>query len=198
MINKFNDTIFPVILKVPDEQQKLSGRDQVYFLKTFARQAVISSGKKLGIELSVLENDSNGAPLPVNEYYWSLSHKPEYVAGVVAKQPVGIDIEHIKPVKTALFKKIAVESEWQLADRTSDVLFYRYWTAKEAVLKAVGIGFRGWSHCKIDRIIDATRLVVIYRERSWMIQHVFFNSHMASVVIENQTVQWSLPDEIKS
>ena len=193
MINKNRDILYPVILRVPVEKKALTGRELFYFLKQYARQAVIYSAKKKRVDLSILENDSDGAPIPEKGCYWSLSHKPEYVAGVTANQPIGIDIEHIRPVKPALFKKIADESEWQLADTTSDILFYRYWTAKEAVLKAAGTGFRDLARCKIDRIIDGTRLAVAYRKKSWMVEHIFFDTHVASVTIENQTVQWSLP-----
>ena len=197
MDKKYDDTIFPVVLRVPVEKQALSGRELFYFLRQYARQAVIYSAKKMRVDLSILENDSDGVPIPEKGCYWSLSHKPEYVAGVTANQRIGIDIEHIRPVKTALFKKIANDQEWQLADTISDILFYRYWTAKEAVLKAAGTGFRDLALCKIDRIIDGTRLAVAYRKKTWMVEHIFFDTHVASVTIENQTVQWSLPAGIE-
>jgi len=192
-----NDTIFPVILRVPAEKQVLSGREQFNFLKQYARQAVRCSAEKKGVELSAFQKDGDGVPLPENGRYWSLSHKPAYVAGVTANQPVGIDLEYIRPVKPALFKKVADDREWQLADATSETIFYRYWTAKEAVLKANGTGLRDMSQCKIDRIVDGTRITVSFRGKLWVVEHAFFDTHVAAVTIEDQTVQWSLPPTMK-
>ena len=197
MLEKNNDTIFPVILSVPVEKQNLSGREQFDFLKQYARQAVRCSAEKKGVELSVFQKDDDGVPLPEKGCYWSLSHKPAYVAGVTANQPVGIDLEFIRPVKPALFKKVADDREWHLADTISDIFFYRFWTAKEAVLKANGTGLADMSQCKIDRVVDGTRIAVAFRGKSWMVEHIFFNTHVASVTIEDYTVQWDLPDGLK-
>ncbi|MGB9498486.1 MAG: 4'-phosphopantetheinyl transferase family protein [Dissulfuribacterales bacterium] len=197
MDEKNFNTIFPVILSVPLEKQNLSGREQFYFLKQHARQAVRRSAEKKGIELFAFEKDEDGVPVPEKGWYWSLSHKPAYVAGVTANQPVGIDLEHIRPVKPALFKKVADDREWQLADTMSDIFFYRYWTAKEAVLKANGTGLVDLSKCKIDRVVDGTRIAVAFRGKTWTVEHVFFDTHVASVTIEDYTVQWDLPPELK-
>jgi len=197
MINKNRDILYPVILSVPVEKQNLSGREQFYFLKQHARKAVRCSAEKKGIELSAFQKDGDGVPLPEKGWYWSLSHKPAYVAGVAANQPVGIDLEYIRPVKPALFKKVADDREWQLADTMSDIFFFRFWTAKEAVLKANGTGLRDMSQCKIDRIIDKTRIAVAFRGKSWMVEHIFFNTHVASVTIDDYTAQWDLSPGMK-
>jgi len=147
MIEKFPDIIFPVILKVPDEKRGLSGRESVRFLSQYARQAVMACAEKTGIEFSVFEKDSDGVPLPSNGVYWSLSHKPEYVAGVISDDRVGIDIEPIRPVEASLINRILDSKEQQTAGRISDEMFFRCWTAKESVLKAVGAGLKGLSQC---------------------------------------------------
>ena len=87
-----------------------------------------------------LEKDKNGAPLPSKGTYWSLTHKSANVAAVVAPRPVGIDIEVLRPCNPNLYQRIASAEEWDLAATVSDKNFFRYWTAKEAVLKAVGKG----------------------------------------------------------
>jgi 4'-phosphopantetheinyl transferase len=198
MIETKKNTIFPVILSVPVEKQTLSGREQFNFLKQYARQAVRCSAEKMGMEFSLFQKDDDGVPLPENGCYWSLSHKPAYVAGVTASQPVGIDLEYIRPVKPALFRKVADDREWQLADTTSDTIFYRYWTAKEAVLKANGTGLRDLLRCKIDRIVDDKRIALAFRGKTWTVEHVFFDTHVASVTIEDQTVQWFLSPAIRT
>ncbi len=193
MKEKQTNIIYPVILKVPMEKQALTGRDSARYLRQYARQAVIASAQKTGFNLSILENDSNGAPVASNGIFWSLSHKPAYVAGVTAKYGVGIDIEPVRPVSQSLFNRVIDNTEQQLADRKSDMLFYRYWTAKEAVLKATEVGLKGLSQCKIHHIIDKTTLVVSYRQKYWMIEHAYFDNYVVSVVKNDKDIQWILP-----
>jgi 4'-phosphopantetheinyl transferase len=187
-------TIFPVILSVPEKKQPPRGRERVAFLSSLARQALEVSARKSGVSLSAEDfpKDENGAPLPVNGYFWSISHKPEYVAGVVSPQKIGIDIEKIEPRQPALFKKVADKSEWDLGDEDSWHLFFRYWTAKEAVLKAAGIGLKDLSKCKIIQIKDDTHLIIQYLDRKWDIEHFFFNRHIASIVNNTPDIQWIL------
>lgn len=190
---KKTDTIYPVILKVPVEKQSLTGRDSVRFLRQYARQAVIASAQKIGVDLPIFEKDNDGAPIPSNGVFWSLSHKPEYVAGVTSDNPVGIDVERIRPVQPSLVNRVIDNDERQLAGMISDALFYRFWTAKEAVLKAVGVGLKGLSQCRICRIIDHTTLVVFYRQQHWMIEHAYYDNHVVSIVNQDHAVQWILP-----
>jgi 4'-phosphopantetheinyl transferase len=185
--------IYPVILKVPDEKQALSGRESVRFLSQYAREAVFASAQKSGIQLSELEKDSDGAPMPSNGVFWSLSHKPEYVVGVTSGSRIGIDIEQIRPVRPALFNRIIDSSERQLAGTASDEMFYRCWTGKEAVLKILGLGLKGLSHCKLHRIIDNKSLVVSCHQKQWVIEHCYYDNHVASVVKTELNIQWVLP-----
>ena len=56
---------------------------------------------------------------------------------------MGIDIEQVRSVKDGVMAKIADEQEWALAGGKAPESFFRFWTAKEAVLKAMGVGFTG-------------------------------------------------------
>ncbi|MEA3428693.1 MAG: 4'-phosphopantetheinyl transferase superfamily protein, partial [Thermodesulfobacteriota bacterium] len=134
------NTIYPVILAVPNNKRKLSGKNRTLYLSRHARYALEISAQKSCIHLSNLLKDENGVPMPCGANYWSLSHKPAYVAAVVAPERIGIDIEEIRTCSESLFRKIADHREWGLADTDKFKLFFRYWTAKEAVLKAVGTG----------------------------------------------------------
>jgi len=185
--------IFPVILKVPDEEKTLSGRESVAFLRQYARRAVLISAEKSGMDLPQLRNDESGAPIPVGGVFWSLSHKPGYVAGVVSESPIGIDVEFIRPVSTALFNKILDEREQKLGGIPSPEFFFRCWTAKEGVLKAAGVGIRGLSRCRIDRIISPAALTVSYEKRGFEIEQTVYDDHIISVVTRGQAVRWCLP-----
>ncbi|MBW2619724.1 MAG: 4'-phosphopantetheinyl transferase superfamily protein [Deltaproteobacteria bacterium] len=186
-----NPIIYPVILPVPDKEQQLKGREKVSFLSKHAREALEISAKKSHIKLSELKKDEKGVPLPFNGHYWSLTHKLKYVAAVIAPAPIGIDIEKIRPCSKALFKKTAHDNEWELSDTDPFILFYRYWTSKESVLKASGTGIKDLSKCRIIQIIDDNHLVIDYRNQEWLIEHFYFDEHIASIVKNDFDVEWT-------
>ncbi len=186
-----NRLIHPVILVVPDKKRQLTGREKVSFLSRHARRALEISAQKSRIQLGDLKKDENGVPLPFNGNYWSITHKTGYVAGVIAREKIGIDIEKIRPFKEALYRKTAHDREWGLSDADKIILFFRYWTSKESVLKASGTGIRDLLKCRIERIIDDNRLVINYKEQRWHIEHFYFNGHIASVVKNNVDVEWT-------
>ena len=183
--------IYPVILAVPDKEQQLKGREKVSFLSKHARKALEISAKKSRIQLPHLKKDEKGVPLPFNGHYWSLTHKSKYVAAVIASAPIGIDIEKIRSCSKALFKKTARDSEWKLSDTDPFILFYRYWTSKESVLKASGTGIRDLSKCRIIQIIDDNHLVIDYRNQEWLLEHFYFDEHIASIVKNDFHIEWT-------
>ena len=170
------DTLYPVILPVPAVVGDYVPKDRVVFLSRHARQALNQSAEKSGVALGKLEKDEDGVPLPSGGIYWSISHKNRFVCGVVAPQPIGIDIENVREFSEGLLKKTATKEEWALADmETAAVMaFFRFWTAKEAVLKATGIGIKDLLRCRVNRIIDETHLQILYSGQEWLIEHFFY------------------------
>jgi len=184
--------IYPVILAVPDKQQKLAGREKVAFLSRHARGALEISAQKSGVKLTSLIKGENGEPVPFDGNYWSVTHKPEYVGGVIASEQIGIDIEKIRPCSKGLFKKTADDREWALVDTDSLTLFFRYWTSKEAVLKAGGTGLTDLSKCRIVQIIDDNNLIINYKNKKWFVEQFFFKDHVASVIKTASRIQWTI------
>jgi 4'-phosphopantetheinyl transferase len=191
-----NRTLSPVILPVPKEVGEYKPRDRVIFLSAHARKALVLSAQKSGIDISLADfnKDPDGIPLPVDGIYWSLTHKTEYVGAVLSSQPAGIDIEKVTPCSPGLFRRTAGEEEWVLADPSSDkfTVFYRYWTAKEAVVKASTIGIKDLLKCRIHRIIDDHHLEIKYLDKLWQIEHFFFGDHIASLVYNNFKIEWTI------
>ena len=183
--------IYPVILAVPEKDRQLTGREKVAGLSRHARRALEISAQKSGIALIDIQKDEKGAPLPFNGNYWSVTHKLQYVGGVVAAGRIGIDIEKIRPCSEALLKKTVDDSEWSLADADRIPLFFRYWTSKECVLKAVGIGIRDLSKCRIVQVVDDDNLVVNYDGKLWHVEHTFFDGHIASIIKNGWNIHWT-------
>ncbi len=171
------------------------GREKVRALRHRAREALEISAQKSGVVLGELKKNKNGAPIPFNGIYWSLTHKSKYVAGVTCPEQIGIDIEEIRPCPAPLFDKIADSREWRLIDEDKFKSFFRYWTSKEATLKAVGTGLTELSKCHIERVIDDVHLITQHRGVRFHIEHHFFKGHIASIVTNSFQVIWTLLDE---
>lgn len=184
--------LYPVILPVPEAEQRLKGRDKVQALSRLARVALMQSCEKSGLRLNRLPKNDQGAPLPVNGVHWSLTHKSDMVGGVVAPLPVGMDLETIRPVNDALMNKVAAEAEWRLVEGDRQRNFFRFWTAKEAVLKAVGKGIGGLSRCRVTAVVDDHRLVLTYEGIDWPVVLFWFECHVAAITPHHLEVCWTL------
>jgi 4'-phosphopantetheinyl transferase len=189
-------TLFPVILPVAEELQKLSGKDKVDHLSRIAREALKLSAEKSGVTLGKLLKNEKGAPCPVNGNYWALSHKPEYVAAVVSKDKVGIDIEEIKPRPESLFSHVASDEEWELKERSWDT-FFRYWTAKEAILKVIGIGISGLKTCRIISVPDENHIALDYKGHSFLVEQLRYKNHIVSVLKDDNQIEWVVPSRFQ-
>ena len=187
-----NRVIYPVILTVPASAKELTRRERVKYLSRHARRALKISAEKSGIQLGELIKEDNGSPMPSGGNYWSVTHKPEYVGGVIASEKIGIDIEKIRPCSKALLKKTADNQEWALSDADPMKLFFRYWTSKEAVLKAGGKGLTDLSKCRIIQITDDNNLIVNYKNKKWFVEQLFFGDHVASVIKTASRIEWTI------
>ena len=190
MIRSKAGIVHAVVLPVPASDRLLRGREKVRRLSVLARQALVCAAEKSGVRLGSLEKDAAGAPLPSRGAYWSLTHKECYVGAVVAAAPVGIDLEAIVSFAPGLVRKINAAEEWALDDGDSRLRFFRYWTSKEAVLKAAGVGLRDLSRCRVVRLVAPERLLVRYRDADWPVEHFIADGHIASVACSGRPVRW--------
>lgn len=101
----------------------------------------------LGLPLSELKRTSYNRPvIDENEsdnyrMNFNISHSGSYVVlGLAEKGRVGIDIEHKLTVDLNDFTQVMSENE--IATCKTQDAFYRLWTSKEAVIKALGTGFQ--------------------------------------------------------
>lgn len=187
--------LFPVVLKVPFHLQQIRGREKVTALSAAARRALAASAILSRVDLPpLLEKDDRGAPCPVGSIHWSLTHKSAWVAAVVAPGPAGIDLETIRPFHPGLPRKVATEEEWRLADGDRNRLLFRYWTAKEAVLKASGTGLRGLDHCRVVSVQGPGCTVVRFEKRSWTVYHLYFDGQVVAMTAPGGPIRWTVLD----
>ncbi|MFA5905852.1 MAG: 4'-phosphopantetheinyl transferase superfamily protein [Desulfobacula sp.] len=161
-------------------------------LSRLARECVTASAFKSSFDAEIFEKNASGVPRPSNGIFWSLSHKSGYVAGVVSKQSVGIDLEELKTISDAMFKRIVDQTEFShFGHQDKTFIFFRVFTAKEAVLKKTGEGMKGLSNIKIDTVSDDNNLIVQYRDKKYRIENIYFDGYLASVTKDNLDVEWS-------
>jgi len=144
--------------------------------------------------------DADDVPRPCQGFHWSVSHKPKFAAGVVAKNPVGIDVEYITPRSLHLYEAVAEEAEWDLlggravlsqADDWSN--FFRLWTAKEATLKANGVGIGSLGYCRLAEVRDDDHVAMSFRGSVWLVEHRSWGDHVAAVTASGDGIVWHLP-----
>lgn len=95
--------------------------------------------------------NAHGKPLLADGPYFSISHCKNAIAVAVDTQPIGIDVETIRPYNDSLAQRVMNAQEMKLIDVTPKALdvaaldsravaFTTLWTQKEAVLKLRGTG----------------------------------------------------------
>ncbi|MCR5513338.1 MAG: 4'-phosphopantetheinyl transferase superfamily protein [Prevotella sp.] len=92
-------------------------------------------------ELPVFEYGEHGKPVIVGhpDIHFNLSHCREAAICVVSNQPVGVDIETIRPFKESLARYVMNDDELQQINGSA-LEFTKLWTRKEAAVKRSGHG----------------------------------------------------------
>lgn len=114
----------------------LVGREKVLDQRAAAARALAALG------LVDPPRVPDGPPLPANGTYWSASHTTGAAGAAVAPFPVGFDLERERELRPALVARFLSAREPRIEPLVA-------WTAKEAVLKKLGIGIAGLSRCRI-------------------------------------------------
>ena len=135
--------------------------------------------------------NESGKPLSSDKYF-NISHKDRYLVFVMDEIPVGIDIEHIKPVKEGLVNFIASEEEkTYIKDELS---FYEVWTNKEAITKANGKGIKQ----KVDTIPSLPlNDIHTFEGKTYCNRTITFNDYVITVSRESNEDYRIVIEEIK-
>ena len=81
----------------------------------------------------------------VRVFHFNLSHSGNLAVCAVSSLPVGCDVQEITDVKLDIARRFTPEEYGKITALTGDAardLLFRFWTAKESYIKAVGTGFR--------------------------------------------------------
>lgn len=187
--------LYPVIF-TPVEIPR-PGKEGLAMMRSLAGKALARSAQRAGLELPALVKDERGAPLPVADLHWSLSHKPRGCAAVVGAGRMGIDIEEVRERRPSLQDAAVTAEEWTILGGRSWAAFFRAWTAKEAVLKAIGIGIAGLSSCRITGSPCPQELSLDYKGSFWLVEyHVHRDLVAALVKQEGQDVAWEIIENV--
>ncbi|MGE0643271.1 MAG: 4'-phosphopantetheinyl transferase superfamily protein [Nitrospira sp.] len=138
-----------------------------YVLSHGGLRAVLSRYLGIGPDSVCFDRSASGKPMLARELRdrfaitFNLSHAHGRALLAVSRaQEIGIDLELVRPdiQVEQLSKRFFAPQEHtavlQSAAEQRTAVFFRYWVAKEAVLKAQGIGLRGLSGCEITLEAD--------------------------------------------
>ena len=111
---------------------------------------------------------------------FNISHSNGFVVCAIATEgKIGVDIEQIKPTPIYDFRNQFSENEWNVIIASDNIyaLFYYYWTAKEAAIKANGKGFS----LPLENITIKDNKTII-EQTQWYIKRIFLsNTYMLNI-----------------
>jgi 4'-phosphopantetheinyl transferase len=136
-------------------------------------------------ELSKIKYTDYGKPYLENGLEFNISHTENLVALAINKKYVlGIDVEIIKPIVFENFNEVMTVNEWQNINEAKNKTetFFKYWVAKESVIKADG---KGLSIPLLDiKIEDKNK--VKYNNKKWYIQALQLEENYKASLATNQ------------
>lgn len=179
----------PVIIPIPLTEHPRSP-EQVALQRAYARRALRECALHCDAPLGGWVKDDRDVPMPNHGFFWSISHKQRYAAAVIAKEPVGIDVELIAPRARELHDALASDDEWERMGNRSWRSFFRLWTAKEAVLKANGLGIGAFDRCRLTEVVDDRHLALAMPERKWHVEQFEHDDHLFAVTASAAALSW--------
>lgn len=111
------------------------------FLKLILAQQTVDNVSNIYIK-----TDNNNKPYISSKktIFFNLSHAADYAIIAVCSVPIGIDLEfqnkkfEFKEILNSTFSDLEIETISKAKDQTA--MFYKFWTRKEAIVKATGVG----------------------------------------------------------
>lgn len=118
----------------------------------------------------------NKPSLKDSDIKFNISHSGEIViCAITNENEIGIDIEKIHDINIEDFKFQMMDDEWDKIANAEDVkpAFFKYWTQKESVIKAIGTGLstslktfiikNNWTHIQDDFFLTEVEIDKNYK-----------------------------------
>ena len=149
----------------------ISQQDQLRFVLAHGGLRAVL-GRYTGLDPSAMmfQLSSTGKPALLNGHAtqfparFNLSHTHgRMLIAIASEREIGVDLEQIqdKTEVAKLAKRFYAPAEYErviaLSGSEQTQRFYRYWVAKEAVLKGQGVGLRSLQQCEILQSVDLSR-----------------------------------------
>lgn len=126
--------------------------------------------------------DSAGAPLPYplpdGDWHWSTTNTHGLAGAVVAPGPVALDAEWLARPRLDAARGYFEPEELALVDDFDAPAELVLWTAKEVVLKLVGVGLAGLPKCHLTAVRAPHALTVAYDGRSHEVHSCLAHEHV--------------------
>lgn len=126
----------------------------------------------------------NGKP-GIDHGYINLSHSgPMVICAYSEKSPIGIDIELKKEIELNNFKAYFGAKEWdQIKADDSLYTFYRYWTRKESIIKALGFNLSKLHEIELDVDLDHFN----YKNENWQLMDLDLGAEYVASICAKDT-----------
>lgn len=158
-----------------------------------AQRALVESARLSAAPGDGYAADIQGVPLVNDGWHWSVSHKRHFAVAAVARQPIGVDVEEVRPRDPAALAEIATAAELSIIAARNELTFFQLWTAKEAVTKALGLGLAAFDQCRLmEAGVTQWRLHCGHAE--WMVMHHVHAGHLFAAAGQALDVAWHAPD----
>ncbi len=109
-------------------------------------RAVAAESLRISPEFLSFANEKQGKPVLASHagFHFNLSHSGSWVACASGDSPLGVDVEHLRPLDPDLLESV-LSAEERLTMEACPAAgqarqFFLYWTVKESYGKALGLG----------------------------------------------------------
>ena len=133
--------------------------------------------------------DKDGAPLPLDGWWWAMANTRGLVAACLAPKPVGLDVEWLERRRwrhtLQYFEGLAPEELDCIGGTTAfDVL--SLWAGKEAVLKRAGIGLSDLGRCPLVSRTGDDSFLFQHRGEDVHVQRTVFGQHVIAAAYDEE------------
>jgi 4'-phosphopantetheinyl transferase len=145
-------TFLKLLTNIPDENQKRIKKfakpddAKKVLLADILVRYVVASEMKISSKTIEFNHNRYGKPFLKGNYrlYFNVSHSGNWIVCAIDDEPVGIDIEKIRPIEFETLEQFFSGEEYKMLMAKNpenwQLFFFDLWTLKESYIKAVGEG----------------------------------------------------------